>query len=168
MFDSTMVSNMVEEALEFCAEKAGLKGSQAVRDVLRTGDCCVCEYLRYALAQGAAGYLGSVDETIQAVYSYEPEQATSVDEAIPARPNQSPGLSLIAKVSHKSPSLVSALASLRAALAEEHKRFGCPHANAMCSQIELWAVDEDDVEKRIGHGALLNSLYVRPIEVWHR
>jgi len=162
------VNRIVDEALEFCAEKAGLKGSQAVRDVLRTGDCCVCEYLRYALAQGVAGYLGSVDDTIQAIYTYEPEQATRVDEALPTRPNLSPGLNLIARVSRKSAALSSVVASMRSALAEEHKRLGCPKANALCSEIDFRAVDEDEIQKRTGYGALLSSLYVRPIEIWHR
>jgi len=29
-------------------------------------------------------------------------------------------------------------------------------------------VDEDEVEKRTGYGALIDSFYMRPIEVWHR
>jgi hypothetical protein len=168
MFDNEVVSNMVEEALAFCAEKAGLQGSKAARDALRTGDCCACEYLRYGLAQSVAEYLASVDETVNAVYSYEPEQATRVDEPVPDRPNLSPGLSLIAKVSRKNAGMSATLASLREALAKEHKRLGCPSANATCSQIELWAVDEAEVENRVGYGALLNSLHVRPIKVWPR
>ncbi len=167
-FDNAIVTNMVEEALAFCAEKTGLAKSDEVRDVLLTGDCCVCEYMLYALAQGVAGYLGSLDDTIQAIYTYEPEQATHVDEAIPPRPNLTPGLNLIARVSRKSAALSSVVASLRLALAEEYRQLGCPKANALCSEIDFRAVDEDEVEKRIGYGALLNSLYVRPVEIWHR
>jgi hypothetical protein len=167
-FDNAIVTNMVEEALEFCAEKAGLKDREQARAVLLTGDCCVCEYLRYALAQRMAEYLGSVDDTIQAVYTYEPEYATSVDEAIPARPSLSPGFNLIARVSRKSAALSSVAASMRSALAEEYRQLGCPKANALCSELDVRAVDEDEVERRTGYGALINSLYVRPIEVWHR
>jgi hypothetical protein len=167
-FENAMVTNMVEEALEFCAEKAGLKDREQVRGVLLTGDCCVCEYLRYGLAQKVAEYLGSVDNTIQAIYTYEPEHATSADGAIPDRPNLSPGFNLIARVSRKSAALSSVVASMRAAMAEEYRHLGCPKANALCSELDLRAVDEDEVEKRIGYGALISSLYVRPIEVWHR
>ena len=167
-FNNAVVTDMMEEALEFCAEKAGMKDKEQARDLLHTGDCCVCEYLRYALAQRVAKYLGSVDDTIQAMYTYEPEYATSVDGAIPARPNLSPGFNLIARVSRKSAALSSVVASMRSALAEEHGRLGCPKANALCSELDVRVVDENEVEKRTGYGALIDSLYVRPIEVWHR
>ena len=167
-FDSAVVTNMVEEALEFCAAKAGLKDKEQAKSVLRAGDCCACEYVRYALAQKMAGYLGSVDDTVKAVYSFEPEQATSGEEAIPARPNLSPGFNLIARVSRRSAALSSVVASLRSALAQECTQLACPNANALCSELDVRVVDEDEVAKRTGYGALLSSLYVRPIEVWHR
>jgi hypothetical protein len=167
-FDNSIVTDMVEEALEFCAEKAGLKDKEQARAVLLAGDCCACEYLRYALAQKVAEYLGSMDDTIHAIYTYEPEYATRVDEAIPERPNLSPGFSLIARVSRKSAALSSVVASMRSALAEEYRRLGCPKANVLCSELDVRVVDENEVEKRTGYGALIDSLYVRPIEVWHR
>ncbi len=167
-FNNAIVTDMMEEALEFCAKKAGLKGKEQARNVLLTGDCCVCEYLRYGLAQKMAEYLGSVDDTIQAIYTYEPEYATSADGAISARPNLSPGFNLIARVSRKSAALSSVAASMRSALAEEYRQLGCPNANALCSELDVRVVDEDEVKKRTGYGALISSLYVRPIEVWHR
>jgi hypothetical protein len=167
-FSNAIVTNMMEDALEFCAEKAGLEDKEQARNELLTGDCCVCEYLRYGLAQKMAEYLGSVDDTILAIYTYEPEYATSVDGAIPARPNLSPGFNLIARVSRKSAALTSVVASMRSALAEQYRHLGCPRANVLCSELDVRVVDEDEVEKRTGYGALINSLYVRPIEVWHR
>jgi hypothetical protein len=167
-FENAIVTNMVEEALEFCAGKAGLKDKEQARNALRSGDCCACEYLRYALAQEMAAYLGSVDDTVKAVYTFEPEQATGGDEALPTRPNLSPGFNLIARVSRKSAALSSVVASLKSALAEECRQLGCPKANALCSELDVRVVDEDEVEKRTGYGALINSLYVRPIEVWQR
>lgn len=167
-FENAIVTNMVDEALEFCAQKAGLKDKEQARGALLAGDCCVCEYLRYALTQKMAEYLGSVDDTIKAVYTFEPEEATGGDEALPARPNLSPGFNLIARVSRKSAALSSVVASLRSALAEECRQLACPKANALCSELDVKIVDEDEVERRAGYGALINSLYVRPIEVWHR
>ena len=167
-FDNSIVTNMMQEALEFCAHKAGVKDKEQVRDVLLTGDCCICEYLRYALTLKMAEYLGSVDDTIQAIYTYEPDYATRMDEAIPDRPSLSPGFNLIARVSRKSAALSSVVASMRSALAEEHSRLGCPKANALCSELDVGVADEEEVEKRTGYGALINSLYVRPIEVWRR
>jgi hypothetical protein len=167
-FENAIVTNMIEEALEFCAEKAGLKSKEQARSALLTGDCCACEYLRYALAQELGDYLGSVDGTVQAVYVFEPEEATGGDQPLPARPYFSPGLNLIARVSRKSAALSSVVASLRSALAEEYARLGCPKANALCSELDVRVVDEDEVKRRIGYGALIHSLHVRPIEIWHR
>jgi hypothetical protein len=168
VFGNDVVANVMDEALEFCAGKAGLKGKEAAREALRTGDCCVCEYLRYALVQGVAKYLGSVDDTVKAIYTYEPEYATSGDEPITDRPNFSPGLNLIARVTRKNAALSSVVASVSSALAEEYKQLGCPKANVLCYELDVKVTDDEEVQKRIGYGALVKSLYVRPMEVWHR
>lgn len=167
-FDNAIVTNMMEEAIEFCAEKAGLKSTEQAMETLRNGDCSVCEYLRYALAQGVAEYLGLVDDTIKAVYTYEPEYATGVDEPVPGRPNLSPGISLVAWVSRKSAALSSVVASVSSALAQEYRRLACPKANALCYELDVKVADDDEVQRRTGYGALINSLYVRPMQIWHR
>jgi hypothetical protein len=163
-FDTGIVSSIMEDAIDFCARKTGLKHRGQILEAMRRGDCSVCEYLRHGLAKGVAEYLGSVDDTIEAVYTYEPEYATSVDEPVPV----SPGLNLIARVSRKSAALSSVVASVGSALAEEYKELGCPKANALCYEIDVKVADHDEVRKRIGYGALINSLYVRPTEIWHR
>ncbi|NOR84401.1 MAG: hypothetical protein GQ526_13015 [Ardenticatenales bacterium] len=167
-FEKSEVTKMMEEAIAYCSEKAGLGGKEQARKALQSGDCCVCEYMRHAMAQSMAEYLGSVDDTIKAVYTYEPEYATSMDEPIPGRPNLSPGFNLIARVSRKSAALSSVVASLRSALADECKRLGCCKANALCFELDVQVVDEGEVQKRTGYGALINSVYVRPLEVWSR
>jgi hypothetical protein len=168
MFGNAIVADVMDEALEFCAGKAVLNGKEAAREALRTGDCCVCEYLRYALVQGVAKYLGSVDDTVQAFYTYEPEYATSGYGFITDQPYLSPGLNLIARVTRKNAALSSVVASVGSALTEEFKQLGCPKANALCCELDVKMADDEEVQKRIGYGALINSLYVRPIEVWHR
>lgn len=167
-FDNAIVTKMVDQALEYCAQKSGAKDKEQARARLLAGDCGACDYLRYALARNMAAYMGAVDETINAVYAFEPDQATGGDEALPARPNLTPGLNLIARVSRKSAALTSVVASLGSALAEEHKRLSCSKANALCGELDVRVADEGEVEKRIGYGALINSPYVRPLEVWHR
>ena len=168
VFGNDVVANVMDEALEFCAEKAGLKSTEAAREALRTGDCCVCEYLRHGLAQGVAKYLGAVDDTVQAIYTYEPEYTTSGDEPITDRPDLSAGLNLIARVTRKNAALSSVVASVSLALADEHKQLGCPKASALCCELDVKMADDEEVQRQIGYGALVNSLYVRPIEVWHR
>ncbi len=163
-FDTAVVTSMMEDAIEFCARKTGLKDREQVLEAMRRGDCSICEYLRHGLIKGVAKYLGSVDDTIEAIYTYEPEYATGTDYAIPA----SSGLNLIARVNRKSAALSSVVASVSAALAEEYRELGCPKANALCYELDVKVADDDEVQKRIGYGALINSFYVRPTEVWHR
>jgi len=167
-FDTTVVKNMMEDAIEFCARKTSLEGKAQVLEALRRGDCSVCEYLRYGLAKGVAGYLGSVDDTIKVIYIYEPEYATSVDESIPGRPSLSPGINLIAWVSRKSAALSSVVASVSSALAEECRRLACPKANALCYMLDVEVADDDEVQRRTGYGLLIKSLYVHPMEIWCR
>lgn len=167
-FDNSLVTSMMEEALEFCAGKVGLEGKEQAAKALQEGDCCACEYVRYAMAQRLAAYLGSVDDTIKTVYTYEPDYATMVDGAIPNRPNLTPGFNLVVKVSRKSAALSSLVASVNSALSEACRKLGCPAANALCYELDVGVADEEDVRKRVGYAALINSLYVRPIEVWSR
>lgn len=167
-FDKSLVTNMMEEAIRFCTEKMGFKGKERTMKVLHNGDCRACEYMRYALAQRLAEYLGSMDDTIKTIYTYEPEYATSVDVAIPGRPNLTPGFNLIVEVSRKSAALSSLVASVNSALAEVCKQLGCPTATALCYELDVGVANDDDVQRRVGYGALISSLHVRPIEIWHR
>jgi hypothetical protein len=139
-FDNVIVTKMIEDAIEFCARKTGLSGRQQVLEAMRSGDCSVCEYLRYGLAQEIAKYLGSVDDTIKAVYTYEPESAA----------------------------LSSVTSSVSSALTQEIRGFVCPEANALCYELDIKATDDVEVKERTGYGALISSLYVRPVEVWHK
>lgn len=167
-FDTTIVTGMMEDAIKFCAEKTRFKDEEQVLGALRCGDCSVCEYLRYGLAEGVAEYLGSVDDTVKVIYTYEPEYATSMDESLPDRPNLSPGISMIAWVSRKSAALSSVVTSLGSTLAEELRRLACPKANALCYMLDVKLVDDKEVQERTGYGALIGSLYVRPLEIWPR
>lgn len=167
-FDTTIVTGMMEDAIKFCAEKTRFKDEEQVLGALRCGDCSVCEYLRYGLAEGVAEYLGLVDDTVKVIYTYEPEYATSMDESLPDRPNLSPGISMIAWVSRKSAALSSVVTSLASTLAEELRRLACPKANALCYMLDVKLVDDKEVQERTGYGALIGSLYVRPLEIWRR
>jgi hypothetical protein len=167
-FDKSIMAGIMEDAIAFCAEKTELNDREQVLEAIRCGDCSVCEYLRYGLAKEIAAYLGSVDGTVKAVYVFEPEYATNADRPIPDRPNLAPAINLIAWVSRKSAALSSIVASVGSALAEEHKRLACPKANGMCYRLDVKVADDDEVQGRVGYGALIHSLYVRPMEIWQR
>lgn len=165
-FDNSMVANMMEEALVFCAAKTGTGTKEKALDAILQGDCSACGYARYGLAKGIAQYLGSIDDTIKAVYVYEPEYATADDQIAGSR--LSSGINLLAWVGRKTAALNSIVACLDTALLEERKRLLCPEAIAECFSLDVKVADDDEVRRRRGYGALVNSIFVRPTKVWER
>lgn len=162
-FDNSIVANMIEEALAFCAAKTGTGTKEKALDRVLQGDCSACEYVRYGLAKSLAQYLGSIDETIKAVYVYEPEYATGDDVV-----GLSFGINLLAWVQRKSAALNSIVASLDTALMEKRKHLLCPDATAECFSLDVKLADDDEVRQKRGYGALVNSFFVRPTKVWER
>lgn len=165
--DTTILTEKMEDAIEFCAKKTNLEGRAQVANARARGDCAVCEYLRYGLAKGVAEYLGSLDETIKAIYVYDPESATQDGSAL-AQPSFSPGISMVIWVARKTAALSSLVTSAKMAVDEELWRLPCPDANALCHILDAVIVDDQEVLERTGYGALLGSFYVRPTEIWHR
>lgn len=162
-FDKSIVADMIEEALTFSAAKTRTGTKEKALDRVLQGDCSVCEYMRYGLAKGIAQYLGSIDDTVKAVYVYEPEYATD-EEMV----GLSFSINLLAWVQRESAALNSIVAGLDAALMEERKRLLCPDATAECFSLDVKVADDDEVRRRRGYGALVNSIFVRPTKVWGR
>jgi len=161
------VSSMTMEAIEGGAAKLGMGGADT-RAAVGRGDCSACETVRHELAKRLSEYLGAVDSTVKAVYVYQPEYGLAGDEPVYDRPNLSPGISLIVWTSRKSAALSSLIASLKLAVAEEGEKLGCRKANALCWTVDVQLVDDEEVRARTGYGALIESIYVRPVEIWHR
>ena len=158
----------MESALTFCIEKMDLVDSDQVQAARSEENCPICANLRYGLAKGIAEYLGSNDHRAKAIYYYEePNEALDWPDHCAGRPNLTPGICLIIWVSRKSPALTALIDSIAMAVDEESRRFYCPKANAMCHQLDAIVVDDSEVERRTGYGALLNSPYLRPVELWH-
>jgi hypothetical protein len=115
-----------------------------------------------------AEYIGSLDSEVKAVYTYEPDQATDADCMATNQPALSPAINMIAWVEHRSAALASVVDMLRSAVSEELRPLVCPKANALCTMLDFQVVDDDEVTSRRGYGALITSIYVRPLEVWRR
>ena len=161
------VPTMLEDALRAVAAKS----RQSPRETLegmQGGDCATCDAVRYRLAEAVAEYLAAADPGVKAVYLYEPEYATGADSAVIERPSLSPGISMIVWSERRSAALSAMVASLNSRLAEEAEHLTCPKANALCWTLDAQIVDDQQVESNSGYGALINSLYVRPVQLWHR
>lgn len=165
---SSAVKAMMEGALEFCAKKAGLEGREQAVECLLNGDCAVHGYLRYCLAKRLGKYLGSVDDTIKAIYFYGHEYGTSPEDLVEETTDLTSGINLIVWVDRKTAALSSVAASLDQALIEEYKHLVAPKADKLRYMLDVQFVEDEEVENRTGYGVLINSVYSPPIRIWGR
>jgi hypothetical protein len=167
-FDAAVAKRMLTQAIQFSGDKAGLSGAEAATEAIRRADCAVCEYLRHGLAKGIAQYLGAVDDKVKAVYTYEPEYATASDGVAPEMHGFTPGMNLVVWVSRKSAALSAVISALGHAVGSEIRSLACPKANALCRTLDVQVVDDGEVLTHAGYGALIDSVYVRPTQIWRR
>jgi hypothetical protein len=167
MFDNALVTSMIEEAIAFCVEKMGAKTREEVVNAISNGDCAACDYLKYSLAKKVGECLGSMDETVKAIYIYEPEYGSGVDNFLDHSLGLKSGINLVAWVERKTAALSSVIASLNDALVEACKRLSTS-GNGLRYLLDVKLADDNEVTNRLGYGALVHSIYVRPTEVWSR
>jgi hypothetical protein len=167
MFDNALVTSMVEEAIAFCAEKTGARTREEVVDAISNGDCAACDYMKYSLAKKVGECLGSMDETVKAIYIYEPEYGSGMDNHIDHNLGLKSAINLVAWVERKTAALSSIVASLNDALVEACKRLNAPE-NGLRYLLDVKLTDDNEVTNRLGYGAIVHSIFVRPIEVWSR
>jgi len=152
------------QALEFCAQKVGLAGRQAVVEHLRQGDSNTCKYCNYSLAKQVAESIGTLDENIKAIYVADYD-ATPEDLCFGEKAQPSP-IHLIAWVERKTSALDSLVEALNRALVQHYADM--IGTSQLTYLLDVQAVNDDDVKNRVGYGALLSSLRNRPIKIWER
>ncbi len=162
--DATAIGSMLGNALAFCAQKTGLQDGEAL-EAIRQGDCSVCSYLRYGLSKEIGAYLGDIDASVQAVYTYEPEYSIGLDDLYRALDR---GINLVVCVDRRSAALTSLVGSLEDGFREARGRLVCPKANGSCHLLDVKVADEEEVASGRGYGALISSIYVRPLRIWAR
>jgi hypothetical protein len=166
--NSVQLQEIMDNAMLFCAEKVGLRSKEEVMAARKQGDCALCDYLRYGLAKELSAQLASLDETIKAVYVYEPEIITGGDSLLSTGPPMVPAMNMIVWVSRKTAALESLLASTIRGLEEQLMELGCDRANSLCHMLDTNLVDDEEVRASRGYGALLSSVQVLPIPIWRR
>lgn len=161
---ASTVEIALTQALQFCAHKMGIDDVQAVIDRLQQGDSAAYRYCHYGLAKQVGESLGALDENVKAVYIVDYD-ATPEDlcfgEAMPTSL-----IHLIIWAERKTSALDSLVAALDTALA---RRYGDLTGRPQLSHLlDVQVINDADVKNRVGYGALLSSLYHRPIQVWER
>jgi hypothetical protein len=155
---------ILNEGLGFCARKMGLNDPQEVVMRLQQCDSSACQYCRYGLAKKAAESLGNLDDNIRSVYVLDYD-ATPHDLCFCEGQQRSP-IHLIVWAERKTDALSSLVGALDRALAKAYAKL--ISAPDLMHMLDVQVVDDEDVEGRIGYGALLSSTYNRPIQVWDR
>jgi hypothetical protein len=155
---------ILAEAVEYGAQKMRLDSAQAVIDCLREGDGQVCGYCHYSMAKQVAKSLGALDENIRAAYICDYD-ATPEDLCFGGEGRALP-IHLLVWAERKTAALNAVVETWDRALAHCYAEMigGLQPAHLLDVQV----VDDVDMEKRIGYGALLSSLHHRPVQVWER
>jgi hypothetical protein len=155
---------ILDGAMEYCAQKMSLNGRQSVMDGLRAGDGRMCGYCHYSVAKQVAQFIGALDENVKAAYMYDYE-ATPQD-LCPDRGGQALPIHLLIWADRKTAALKLMAETWDRALAQSYAEVlgGQPSAHVLDVQV----VDNGDVQKRMGYGALLSSLHYPPVQLWSR
>jgi len=151
------------QALESCARKMALEGAEQVMARLQSGDRTAHQYCLYSVAKQASAALGDLDPEIKAIYTLDYD-ATPHDLCFSEVNAGTSPIHLIVWVRRKTAALEALVASLDNALTQ-----ACNNAlgrYSINSLLDVQVVDDDQVEGRVGYGALLSSLHQRPIRVW--
>ena len=155
---------VLNEGLAFCARKMRLSDPTEVVKLLQQSDSSACQYCRYGLAKGVAESIGNLDDNIKSVYVLDYD-ATPHDLCFGQARQRSP-IHLIVWAKRKTDALTSLVAALDRALVTRYSEL--ISAPELARLLDVQVVDDQDVEERIGYGALLSSTHNRPIRVWER
>lgn len=154
---------ILDAALDFCVQKMQVEDSREVLARLQAGERATFAYFEYGLVRHLAGYLAALDSEVQAVYLYDTE-VTAEDsifgEAVPEL------IHLIVLVMRKTAALDSLIGALDRSLAQAYASLIGQSRRVHLLDVQL--VDESEANAQVGYGALLNSLYHRPLPVWKR
>jgi hypothetical protein len=159
-----LAETALTRALEFSAQKIGVDCHRAVVDRIRKGDKAACGYCHYGLAKEIAERLGELAQDVKVVYLCDYD-ATPQDSCF-CEGTGAALLHLIVWAERRTAALNSLVEVLDRALVTKYADLiDQPH---LAHLLDVQVVDDADVEKRVGYGAMLYSLHNRPIEVWKR
>ncbi len=155
---------ILDKAVEYCAQKMMLEGTQSVLDCLKAGDGRACGYCHYSVAKQVAEFLGTLDENVKAAYIYDYD-ATPQDQCNGGGDRGLP-IHLLVWADRKTAALKVMAETWDHALAQGYAELigGLPSAHVLDVQV----VDDADVQARRGYGALLSSLHYPPVQLWSR
>jgi hypothetical protein len=162
---SVAAEGILAQALSYCAGKMGLDGPQTATERMRQRDGVARGYCLYSVAKQVAEAIGSLDGNVRAVYTFDCD-ATPEDECLSEIARGMPLVHLLVWAQRKTAALRALVSALDRALVRAYANVlgeGQP-----ASLLDVQVIDDADVGRRSGYGALLGSVYHRPVQVWQR
>lgn len=152
------------KTLQFCAARLNLSSPHAALEQLQQGNPLAFQYARYGLACQIAAAIGTLDPEVKAIYLFD-DYATPEDlEFAEAQPNLA--INLMVWVERRTKALAVLAQGLNRALIERYaEMFGDSQLEHL---LAVQMIDDDDVRRRTGYGALLGSVHHPALEVWKR
>jgi hypothetical protein len=160
---------MVEQAVAECAEAHFAGNIRRMRQALLQGQCEHCRCISDSLVRQIGEYLGQVDNTVKAVYRYEPADMppASQDEGRDSS-REHTGINMVVWVNRKSAALAALAGTLETTLTTSRRQLGCVNASLACFTLDVTMADDRDVGERRGFGLLVDSPSLRSNLVWKR
>lgn len=162
---ASTAAHILSRAMAACAEKVECTGPEGVADRLRQNDGIACRYCLYEIAKEVAAALGSLDEHVKAVYTFDLD-ATPEDLCFAEPDGAMPLIHLLVWTSRKTAAFSALVAALDRALAQAYA--GLLDRPPAASLLDAHSIDDNDVETRSGYGVLVSSVHHLPIQVWER
>jgi hypothetical protein len=157
------VDSVVTKAVKSCAKRMGFDNTKDLIARIKEGDPKAYEYYNYNIAKQLGEVLGSLDKKIRAVYAYDYDDATPEDvcfgNALPVSL-----VRIIIWAERKTKAVDALVAALDRAMVQHYSAMLGLHD--LEHVLDVQVVDDEDMRSRTGYGALLQSVYQPPIQVW--
>ncbi len=164
--DQSLTDDMVERAVANCADEHFAGDIRRMNQALLQGECEYCKCVVDFLAVEISEYLGRIEETVKAVYQYEPTDATQIIQSESSSKHTS--INLIAWVDRKSAAFSELVDTLESVLSASQRKIGCVEASTKCFTLDVKEVDDQEVNQGRGYGLLVKNAYVHSKPTWQR
>jgi hypothetical protein len=164
--DQELTNAMIEKAIVECADTIFAGDTLRMRQSLLQSHCEHCRCVAQSLARQISEYLGQVDQTVKAVYHYEPVEQPEQEQPGAREPHV--GINLVVWVERKSAALSALIEALETALKSSQQKVGCAAASPKCFALDVKLVLDHEVQEERGLGLLVRNASFHSMLVWER
>ena len=159
-----IVADVIAHALDYTAQKLGLRDRRAALARLAQGDHGACQFCTYSTVRHIAATIGAWDDHVRSVYVIDYD-ATPDDLCFPCDGRSLP-VHVIVWTRRRTRALNALIDVLNRALTQQYR--GLVDREDLEHVLDVQVIDDTDVQGKIGYGAMLASIHQRPIQVWSR